>query len=294
VSPSNLIQCYIEAWNQPDAELATVVDPGLQFRQPGMPAPGNADSLAEAIQSLHAVLPGVRIEPLHTWFLDGSAGVRWHLTGTNSAPWRPGFEPTQQCVSLEGMDVLTLAGVNETLRIQSIERFFDRQSLHEGIGLQVIVQPYSQGNTTFGYSKRVVSGNPALPAVIGLTWIRFRGPEELDRIRQHSAQIIPEFLEEPGFLSIVTGAAGTRAFTVTAWESEEAMHRALAKAHSRAMRDFRETDLAPAVWTSVWKPVRTNRIWTRCPACGKPNDVTDNHWECLQCRAVLPERELFW
>ncbi len=294
MSLSNLIQRYIEAWNQPDAELTAIVAPGLRFQQPGMPVPGNSDSLAEAIRSLHAVMPGVRFEVLQTLFNGGGVCVRWQLTGTNSAPWRPGFEPTQQRINLEGIDALTLAGLNDTVRVQSIQRFFDRQDLHEGVGLQVIVEPYAQGNTTFGYSKRVVSGNPALPAVVGLTWIRFRGSEELDRIRQHSSQIIADFLEEPGFLSIVTGAAGSRAFTVTAWASEEAMHRALAKAHRRAMRDFRETDISPAVWTSVWKPVRTNRIWTRCPACAKPNDVTDNHRECLYCGAVLPERELFW
>jgi hypothetical protein len=294
VSLSNLIHRYLETWNQPDAELTAVVDPGLQFQQPGMLAPGNANSLADAIQSLHAVLPGVRFEPLHTVFNDSTVCVRWQMTGRNSAPWRPGFEPTGQRVSLEGIDVLTLAGASDTVRVQSIQRFFDRQSLHEGIGLQVIVEPYSQGNTTFGYSKRVVSGNPAMPAVVGLTWIRFRGPEELDRIRQHSSRIIAEFLEDPGFLSIVTGAAGSRAFTVTAWESEEAMRRALAKSHGRAMREFHETEISPAVWTSVWKPVRTNRIWTRCQACAKPNDVTDNHRECAHCGAVLPERESFW
>lgn len=248
----NLVQRYIESWNRPDAELASFIDSELRFREPGMPAPGNSDSLAEAIRSLRAVMPGAKFE------------------------------------------VLTLAGLNDTVRVQSIQRFFDRQDLHEGVGLQVIVEPFAQGNTTFGYSKRLVSGNPALPAVVGLTWIRFRGSEELDRIRQHSSQIIADFLEEPGFLSIVTGAAGSRAFTVTAWASEEAMHRALSKVHRRAMRDFRETDISPAVWTSVWKSVRTNRIWTRCPSCATPNDVADNHRECLNCAAVLPERELFW
>lgn len=65
--------------------------------------------------------------------------------------------------------------------------------MYEGFGLQVIVEPFAQGNTTFGYSKRVVSGNPAPPAVVALTWIRYRGIEELDRIRQHSTRIIAEF-----------------------------------------------------------------------------------------------------
>jgi len=89
--------------------------------------------------------------------------------------------------------------------------------------MQVIVEPLSQGKAFYGYSKRVPSGNPAVPAVMGITWIRFRDQSELDRIRTHSAKIIQDFLDEPGFISIVTGAAGDRAFTVTAWENEEAL-----------------------------------------------------------------------
>lgn len=259
-----------------------------------MGANGNVAALAADIKALHAVLPSVRFQRLRILTDGDSVCVNWRLTGTNDAPWRPGFDPTHQTVQLEGVDILALTDVDGDARISSVARFFDRQELCEGVGLQVIVEPFVQGNTTFGYSKRVVSGNPAPPEVVGLTWIRFRGPEELDRIRQHSSRIIAEFLEEPGFLSIVTGAAGSRAFTVTAWESEEAMHRGLARAHGQAKRDFRESNIAPAVWTSVWTPQRINRIWTRCTSCAHPNDVTDNHPRCSQCGATLPERELFW
>jgi len=134
----------------------------------------------------------------------------------------------------------------------------------------------------------------AVPAVMGITWTRFRDQSELDRIRTHSAKIIQDFLDEPGFISIVTGAAGDRAFTVTAWENEEALHRALDKSHSRVKHDFRTSDISPGVWTSVWKPDHINRIWTRCPACSQPNDVTDNHRECRNCEAALPERPPYW
>jgi len=105
--------------------------------------------------------------------------------------------------------------------------------------MQVIVEPISQGKAGYGYSKRVESGSKAVPAIIGLTWIRFRDQSELDHIRIHSAKIIQNFVEEPGFISIVTGAVGDRAFTVTAWEGEAALHSALDKAHSRAKHDFR-------------------------------------------------------
>jgi hypothetical protein len=40
--------------------------------------------------------------------------------------------------------------------------------------MQVIVEPILQGKAFYGYSKRVASGNSAVPAVLGTTWIRFR------------------------------------------------------------------------------------------------------------------------
>jgi PRTRC genetic system ThiF family protein len=36
-----------------------------------------------------------------------------------------------------------------------------------------------------------------------MTWIEFRDQSELDRIRTHSAKIIQDFLDEPGFIAIV-------------------------------------------------------------------------------------------
>lgn len=109
--------------------------------------------------------------------------------------------------------------------------------------MQVIVEPFRQGKAVFGYSKRVSSGNPSVRSAVGTTWIRFRDQSELDHIRRHSAQIIRDFLEEAGFISIVTGASGGRAFTATAWETEDAIHRALDGAHSSAKHVFRTSDL---------------------------------------------------
>jgi len=47
-------------------------------------------------------------------------------------------------------------------------------------------------------------------------------------------------------------------------------------------------------WTSVWSPIRTNRIWTRCTACTHANDVNDDHRKCERCGAELPARQTFW
>jgi hypothetical protein len=146
----------------------------------------------------------------------------------------------------------------------------------------------------YGYSMRVASGNPQPPGCIALTWIAGKDEAGRERIREHARQNVADFLEEPGFLSIVTGFIGLRGFTVTAWESEEAMQRALSGHHAVARRALFSEDFVASVWTSVWQPARVNRIWVRCTACDKLEDVNDDHRACAGCGAQLPERPAFW
>lgn len=150
------------------------------------------------------------------------------------------------------------------------------------------------GPATYGYSMRVASGNPSPPGCIALTWITGRDAAGRERIRDHARKNVQDFLQEPGFLSIVTGFLGLRGFTVTAWETEDAMRAALAKHHAVAMKDLFAGDYVASVWTSVWTPTRLNRIWVRCEACGALEDVNDDHRACHRCGARLPERPAFW
>ena len=135
------------------------------------------------------------------------ATVEWVLRGTNSNPLKPSIDPTGKVTTLRGVEILEGADPSQGC-LKRVQRYFDQKSLYEQVGMQVIVEPISQGKAFYGYSKRVPSGNPAVPAVLGTTWIRFRDQSELDHIRTHSAKIIQDFLDEPGFISIVTGAAG--------------------------------------------------------------------------------------
>ena len=100
--------------------------------------------------------------------------------------------------------------------------------------------------------------------------------------------------EGPGFISIVTGFVGLRGFTVTAWEDEAALGRALAGHHADAMRELFSRDFAAGVWTSVWTPGRINRAWLRCRSCRALEDVSDDHRQCTHCAAPLPPRPPFW
>ncbi len=157
-----------------------------------------------------------------------------------------------------------------------------------------LAEPIGSDAAQYGYALRAPSGNKRPPGVIALTWIAAKDPAERARIRAHAKQNVQDFLAEPGFISIVTGFTGLRGFTVTAWEDEASMHRALAKHHAVAMKELFGEHFVASVWTSVWTPTRLNRIWVRCPACGALEDVNDDHRTCTKCRGALPERPAFW
>lgn len=154
--------------------------------------------------------------------------------------------------------------------------------------------PIERGRAHYGYAMRVSSDNPNPPGCIALTWIAGKDEGERERIRQHSRKNVEDFLQEPGFISIVTGFIGLRGFTVTAWESEDALRAALSKHHAEAMRELFAEDFVASVWTSVWAPTRMNRLWVRCTSCAALQDVNDDHRVCTACGATLPERPAFW
>jgi len=157
-----------------------------------------------------------------------------------------------------------------------------------------LAEPIGTESAGYGYALRASSGNKNPPGVIALTWIAGKDAAERDRIRAHARQNVQDFLAEPGFISIVTGFVGLRGFTVTAWQDEASMKRALAKHHAAAMRELFAEDFVASVWTSVWTPSRINRLWVRCTSCGALEDVGDDHRRCGRCEAPLPERPAFW
>jgi hypothetical protein len=157
-----------------------------------------------------------------------------------------------------------------------------------------LAEPIESATAQYGYALRAPSGNPRSPGVIALTWITASDAAERERIRAHSRQNVQDFMAEPGFISIVTGFTGLRGFTVTAWEDEASMKRALGKHHAVAMKELFGERFVASVWTSVWTPTRINRIWVRCHACGSLEDVSDDHRACAKCQAPLPERPSFW
>jgi steroid delta-isomerase-like uncharacterized protein len=285
------VDAYFAAWNARDAAaVARTFAPGGTYEDPttGGAVPG-AD-VGRVVEPLCAAFPDLEFTR------SGAIGdgerlvVEWTLRGRNLGPLRAGVEATGGAMQVRGVDVFAV----DDHGIRAVRRYFDRQAFVESFGLMALVQPVAQGPARYGYSMRVASANRRAPGVIALTWIEGADEDEKERIRAHSRRNVRDFLDEPGFLSIVTGFTGLRGFTVTAWEDEASMRRALGKHHATAMRELFGERFVAAVWTSVWTPTRINRLWLRCPSCGSLEDVSDEHRRCTRCDAPLPERPAYW
>ncbi|MGE3513454.1 MAG: nuclear transport factor 2 family protein [Vicinamibacterales bacterium] len=289
--PDSLVGAYFSAWNAHDgATLAGLFSDGGTYEDPTTEGPVPASMMPRVADALTGPFPDVAFERRSTTGTGTRRVAEWVMRGHNQGPLGPGTNPTGRAVALRGIDAFDL----ESDSIGAVRRYFDRQSLVEQAGLMALVQPVEQGPAQYGYSMRVASGNHRPPRTIALTWIQGANEAEKERIRVHSRQNVQDFLTESGFISIVTGFTGLRGFTVTAWEDEAAMTRALSKDHATAMRELFAENFVSAVWTSVWQPTRINRIWVRCRACASLADVTDDHRTCRRCGTALQERPAFW
>lgn len=286
-----LVGAYFDGWNAHDAHaIARTFASRGTYEDPttGGPVPG-AD-IARVVDPLCAAFPDLAFDRSEATGDGERLVVEWTLRGHNRGALQAGVNPTEKRMTLRGVDVFEM----EDDGICAVRGYFDQKAFIESFGLMALIQPVEQGAAKYGYSMRVPSANTKPPGVIALTWIQGANEEEKERIRSHSRQNVQDFMAERGFISIVTGFTGLRGFTVTAWEDEASMKRALGKHHAVAMKDLFGENFVASVWTSVWTPTRINRIWVRCPSCGSLEDVSDDHRSCSRCYAPMPERPAFW
>ncbi|MDX2018849.1 MAG: nuclear transport factor 2 family protein [Deltaproteobacteria bacterium] len=285
------VDAYFNGWNAHDASaVARTFDAQGTYEDmtTGGTVPG-AD-IARVVDPLCAAFPDLSFERSKAIGDDGQFVVEWTLRGHNRGPLLTGINATAKAMMLRGVSVFDVSDDG----IRAVRGYFDQKAFVESFGLMALIQPVEQGAAKYGYSMRVPSANKKAPGVIALTWIQGANEEEKERIRAHSRQNVQDFMAEPGFISIVTGFTGLRGFTVTAWEDETSMSRALGKHHAVAMKELFGENFVASVWTSVWTPTRINRIWVRCPSCASLEDVSDDHRRCGKCHAPMPERPAFW
>lgn len=284
------IDAYIAAWNHyAEADLAGMFAGGGTYEDPSTGGPIAATALAEVVARLRESFPDLVFAATAVTQAADRTILEWTMRGHLRGPLF-GAPATDRLVELAGVDILELG--DDGLR--AVRRHYDARALAERAGLTVLVLPADGERAHHGYSTRIASGNPRPPGIIALTWIAGADEAEKSRIRAHARENVQDFLAEPGFIAIVTGFAGLRGFTATAWEDEASMRRALSGHHAAAMHELRTERFVASVWTSVWQPVRVGRLWLRCAACGHLEDVSDDHRECTACAAPLPPRPAYW
>jgi hypothetical protein len=212
-------------------------------------------------------------EHIH-WYRSSPASERGFCTQCGSRLAKRPVEGTRIMVSAGLFDRALARKIVKNLWVEQKTAWYETprvgpMSPEEFVAL-ALAEPIESPSAQYGYAMRSASAHSRPPGVIALTWITAKDPGERERIRAHSRQNVQDFSAEPGFISIVTGFTGLRGFTVTAWDDEA------------------------SVWTSVWTPMRSNRIWVRCTSCGSLEDVSDDPRSCTKCDAPMPERPAFW
>jgi hypothetical protein len=283
---AGVIDDFYDAWNLHDAAAIVASFPESGgYADPLTRGEVAGDKLTEHVQNVLGVIRDLRIAATRTISDERAGAAVWTIEGTWDGTLGP-LTASESPVHFDGIDVFELEGG----RLQRVRRSFDQIAVAGTLRLQTIVEPFSDGGLTFGHSMRSWVSKEK-PGALGMTWLLARDETEKLAIRARARDIISHFRQVPGFIGIVTGFAGLHGFTLTAWENEEALRVAThSGAHSGAMHAFREGGLSGGVFTSVWAPLRLNRMWLRCPL-GHPNDATRAEGKCEICGQPLPEME---
>ena len=291
VPATDVARRYIDAWNsRSPAAIAEKFEEAGTYTDPATNGPLIGSAIARYAEGLLAAFPDLSFEI--TSNVETAAGVvlEWIMTGTNTGSLRGVLPPTEKRIALSGIDVIRVSGA----RIASVRGYFDRQTMLEQLGLQVVVQPYQAGPVSFGVSTRVRSGDTATPGGLALTMIEARTDDEVQEIRTQSRRIMLGMPPMPGFLSFTGIVVGRRLYTLSAWTAPEQAHQIMAnEAHKEAVEAIFRGNLGTAFHTSIWAPVRIGPRWLRCLSCDRMVTAEVETGTC-QCGAALPEVQPYW
>ena len=285
---------YFEAWNAHDAAAVTAaLADGGTYADPVTRSPLAGPALAEHVRALVAAFPDLSFEVVSSVPADARADgimvVQWLMRGTNTGPWN-GQPPTGRPVAVRGVDVFTVTAGE----ITSAEGYFDRQGLAEQLGFQMRPLPPVAGPFQFGYAVRASAGRGTVPGAFSLTWIDVRSQHEADEVKLTAAAVAAELAREPGFLSWVGMEIGSRLYTITAWESPDAVRAVMRNStHLAAVKRFLTEDFCAAGSTGVWSVHHLNAVSVRCPSCAQLTDRAQASGPCA-CGQPLPPMPESW
>ena len=287
---SKVARRYLDAWNErsPTAITRMFCDGGT-YSDPATSGSLTGDAIAEYAAALFSAFPDLSFEIASNAETSSGAIVEWIMRGTNTGSLR-GLPPTGERMNLPGIDVIQVRDDN----VLSVTGYFDRQSLLDQIGLQVVVQPHQVGPITFGVSSRVQAGSNATPGAFALTMVDARSDEEVEQIRLYNRRIMLGMPAMPGFLSFLGVVVARRLYTISAWTGPEQSRSIMRdQVHKEASSQLHGGDLGTAFHSSIWVPHHLSDRWMRCPECGHMNAMTQEEHAC-SCGAPLPDLPAFW
>jgi steroid delta-isomerase-like uncharacterized protein len=292
---------YFDAWNARDLTgVLAAFTHGGTYTDPTVTSPPlSGSALEEHAQALFVAFPDLSFEVATAQAMDGGLNgpevvVRWLMRGTHAGPLEGYFPASSYSVlpasggslALPGVDVLTV----EDGKIAAVERYFDRKTMAEQLGFQVIVQPDTDGMWQLGFAARATGGSTAVPGAISLTWTDVRSTEEAGQIGEIGGQFGAELTDALGFISVVTGGIGSRLFTIAAWEDEHAIRSALRNGvHAGGVKRFYTEDFLGSFGSGIFTLHRVGPVWVRCTSCGRLNECerADGNGDC-NCGHPLP------
>jgi steroid delta-isomerase-like uncharacterized protein len=284
-------EAYFGAWNAHDPEaVAAAFTEGGSYTGPAVTGPPlTGSAIAEHARALLTAFPDLSFEITGGHPADGNQVItQWLLHGTNTGSWN-GQPPTGRSVAMRGVDVLTVTAG----KITSAEGYFDRQAMAEQLGFQMrpllpVADPFQ-----FGYAARIATGSSDVPGAFSLTWIDARSDQEAEEIKLAAGIVAAELAPQPGFLSWVGMEIGSRLYTITAWDSADAVRAVMRNStHQAAVKRFFAGDLGAAASTGVWCAHRLNPVRVRCSSCAQWTiPAGDNTCACGQ---PLPPSPPYW
>jgi heme-degrading monooxygenase HmoA len=166
--------------------------------------------------------------------------------------------------------------------------------LAEQLGFQVRLLPPPADPFQFGYAARVSAGSSKIPGAVSLTWLDARSEEEAEEVKLTAAAVAAELAQQPGFLSWMGLEIGSRLYTITTWESQDAVGQVMRNGvHLAAVKRYLTEDFCAAAATGVWSAHHLNPVRTRCPSCARLTDRTQVSGSCA-CGQPLPELPAYW
>jgi steroid delta-isomerase-like uncharacterized protein len=294
-----LVERYFGAWNARDpGAVAAAFAAGGTYTDPTVGRPPLAGTaIAEHARALLAAFPDLSFEVLGgqpaggqaNGTADGTVVAQWLMRGTNAGPWN-GQPPTGRTVTVRGVEIIT--GMDG--QIISAEGYFDRQGLAEQLGCEMRPLPAVADPFQFGYAVRTSAGRSTAPGAFSLTWIEARSESEADEIKLTAAVVAAELAKQPGFLSWIGLEIGSRLYTITAWESTDAVREIMRNnTHLAVAKRFLTEDFGAAGTTGVWSAHHLNPVRTRCPSCARLTDRARSGDLC-GCGQPLPQLPEYW